>query len=200
MSLQNDEESPFYLIVGLGNPGKAYEMTRHNVGFEIVEAFAKGRQWNFRSAPQLKGELAQGSLHGKKVILLRPMTYMNLSGRSVHLCAGFFKVPLAHLLVISDEIALPLGSLRLRGGGSAGGHKGLLSVEEALGTREYPRLRVGVGDRAQGDLADYVLGSFTADERAVLPSIMERAEKALDVWVGEGIGAAMKMVNTSLGE
>ncbi len=175
-------------------------MTRHNVGFEIVEAFAGGRHWNFRMEPQLRGELAQGSLHGKKVILLRPMTYMNLSGRSVHLCAGFFKVPLAHILVISDEIALPLGSLRLRGGGSAGGHKGLLNIEEALGTREYPRLRVGVGDRTHGDLADYVVGSFTEEERAVLPSMIERAEKAIDVWIGEGIGVAMKMVNTSLGE
>lgn len=200
MSLQNDDENAFYLIVGLGNPGKAYEMTRHNVGFEIVQTFAKAHQWNFRAVPQLKGELAQGALHGKKVVLLRPMTYMNLSGSSVQLCAHFFKVPLGHLMVVSDEIALPLGSLRLRGGGSAGGHKGLLSIEEALGTKEYPRLRVGVGDRTHGDLADYVLGSFTAEERTALPSIIERAEKALDLWMISGMEAAMKQVNTSLGE
>jgi PTH1 family peptidyl-tRNA hydrolase len=192
LSLQNDEDNSFYLIVGLGNPGKAYDMTRHNVGFEIVQAFARSQQWNFRSTPQLKGELAQGTLHGKKVILLKPMTYMNLSGHSVQVCAHFFKVALSHLLVISDDIALPLGSLRFRGGGSAGGHKGLISIEEALGTKEYPRLRVGVGDRTQGDLADYVLGSFTSEERVALPSIVERAEKAIDLWIKAGIEVAIK--------
>jgi len=116
------EESPFYLLVGLGNPGSAYEFTRHNIGFHVLEAFAKKNGWSFKSASRLQGKLAQGVFEGKKVLLLLPMTYMNSSGESVRLCVDYFKVPHNNVMVVSDDIAIDFGVLRMKPSGSSGGH------------------------------------------------------------------------------
>ena len=131
-----------------------------------------------------------------KVFLLLPMTFMNESGRSVQKCASYYKVPTDQLIVVTDDVALPLGRLRMRAKGSSGGHNGLKSVRAHLGTDEYMRLRVGVGNRVEGELADYVLGKFTAREGQLLPDIVESAIYALEVWLAKGAEAAMLEANT----
>jgi len=172
------------IVAGLGNPGAAYEETRHNVGFQVVRLFAKRKEWRFRSEPRLYGDLAQGRIGEKKTLLLLPMTYMNSSGESVRKCASFFKVKPARILVVVDDVALPFGTVRLREGGSSGGHNGLKSVEEHLGTEGYPRLRVGIGAPRPGqDLADYVLGKFSADEKASLQAVLEKGAAVLEEYL-----------------
>ena len=167
------------LIVGLGNPGSAYEETRHNMGFQVVKRWAAKQGLSFRRARHLVGEVASQA----DVTLLLPMTYMNSSGESVRLCVDYFKLPVENILVVCDDIALPFGEIRLRQGGSAGGHNGLKSVEAHLGTQAYSRLKVGVGDRDRGELADHVLGRFTAQELQELPEILEKASEVLDAWL-----------------
>ena len=129
------------------------------------------------------GELAQGKLEDKKVILLLPMTYMNRSGQAVRLCGDYFGVSASQTLVVCDDVALPFGKMRFRLEGSAGGHNGLKSVEAHLGTREYPRLRIGIGDQQGEDLADYVLGKFSAEELELMPEIEEKALARMDLWL-----------------
>lgn len=183
-----------YLLVGLGNPGKAYEDTRHNVGFRVVELLAKKR--NLVLKPRLdiaKGNLAEGEILGKDVLLLEPLTYMNSSGFSVRQCSDYFKVPFGHVLVIVDDVALPFGNLRFRMGGSAGGHNGLKSVEEYLNTQNYPRLRIGVGMDPQSELANYVLGRFTEEEKSALGAVLENAVAVVETWITLGPEAAMRL-------
>lgn len=172
-----------FLIAGLGNPGSSYEATRHNVGFKVVRQFAKKHGFKLRKASKMSGEMAQGEIKGINVILLLPLTYMNKSGESVKKGIDAFKVPLSKMVVISDDVALPFGVLRLRDGGSAGGHNGLKSVQLHLKTEHYPRLRVGVG-RPEGEaLADYVLGEWTSEEKGFLPEIVDRAVSVLELWM-----------------
>lgn len=190
-SLQNGK----CLIVGLGNPGSVYDQTRHNIGFRVLEAFAKKQGWKLRSEAQFFGQIAQGVCEDKKVILLLPQTYMNSSGESVRKCADYLEVANEKVLIICDDIALPFGQLRLKAKGSAGGHNGLKSVEVHLGTLDYPRLRIGVGDRMHGELADHVLGKFTEEERVKLPSIEEKALASLNIWIKEGVDSAMRFAN-----
>jgi peptidyl-tRNA hydrolase, PTH1 family len=180
--LLNDEES-YRLIVGLGNPGAAYEETRHNIGFRVVKALADKYRLSFRAVSQLEGEVAKGIVQEKKTLLFLPMTYMNESGHAVKRCLDYFKVPLEALLVISDEIYLPFGNMRLRKEGSSGGHKGLKSIEAHLGLQSYARLRIGISDRKEGELEDYVLGRFTSEEREKLPEIVEKACEQVLHWL-----------------
>lgn len=188
------EES--YLVVGLGNPGKAYEKTRHNIGWNVLKFFAEKHGFVFKSAlSEVKGNLALGRQGGKKVFLLHPMTYMNQSGSAVKLCTDYFKIPLSHLMVISDEADLPFGKLRLRKKGSAGSHNGLKSIEYFLQSQEYPRLRVGIGQPDKGELADYVLGNFTEEENNELPKIIEKAVGVIDSWLAKGIELTMNEMN-----
>jgi PTH1 family peptidyl-tRNA hydrolase len=175
------------LVVGLGNPGKAYESTRHNIGFRVVRAFAEAKGMVFRSMYKEMGELAKGPFSGKTVALLLPTTYMNNSGTAVKFCTENFKVPMQHLLVVSDDIYLPFGAMRLREKGTAGGHKGLQSIIEAVG-EEFPRLKMGVGlQESSQDLADYVLGRFTPEEEAEIPTMIKKALEILDNWISKGI-------------
>lgn len=184
-----------FLITGLGNPGSAYAETRHNIGFQVVRHFAKKHGLKLSKVSKVSGELAQGEVQGVKVVLLLPLTYMNCSGESVRRCINYFKPQLAKTLVVSDDIALSVGAMRLREGGSAGGHNGLKSVEQHLGTQNYPRLRIGVG-RPEGEvLADYVLGQFTPEEKKGLPEILEKATSLLELWMAQGIKAAMNIAN-----
>ncbi|MBI2742538.1 MAG: aminoacyl-tRNA hydrolase [Chlamydiales bacterium] len=187
--------APKCLIVGLGNPGKAYEETRHNVGFQVLRAYAEKKGLVFRSTTGFIGELAQGRLYDKKTVLLLPLTYMNSSGEAVSICCHYFEVAKENVLVVCDDIALPFGALRLKPKGSSGGHNGLKSIEQHLSTQEFPRLRVGIGEKGGGTLSEHVLGRFTPEERRDLPQIVERAADAVDMWLSSGIESSMRVFN-----
>lgn len=171
------------LIVGLGNPGKKYALTRHNLGFMIVQAFAKQKGWEFKKKFLLQGEVASGVEDDKKVTLFLPTTYMNLSGRAVRRAKDFSKFALVDLLVVVDDVALPFGKMRFRPAGSAGGHNGLKSIEQELGSQEYARLRVGIGTPQNEPLESYVLSSFTQDEQRQLPQLVDKGVEALTLWI-----------------
>jgi peptidyl-tRNA hydrolase, PTH1 family len=185
-----------YLIVGLGNPGKTYRETRHNIGFKVIEAFAESKNVIFRKEKDFKGELGKGTESTGTFWLLKPLTYMNLSGEAVKACRDFYRIKEENILVVSDDFELPFGSLRLRAGGSSGGHNGLKSIEFELGTREYPRLRCGI-DKPQDPVTDYVLGEFSDEERRVLPEFIERAVHVIDTWLLLGIEQAIRKASSS---
>jgi peptidyl-tRNA hydrolase, PTH1 family len=184
----HEETADPYLLVGLGNPGNSYQDTRHNIGFQIAIAFAKQHELIFRKDATLQGEVAKGALRGSgdKVIVLMPLTFVNLSGQAVKACVRYFRTRLDRLLVVSDEVALPFGKLRLSERGSAGGHNGLKSIEEHLGTQYYARLRFGVGDREHGELVDHVLGKFKEEEKRRLPALIEQAAQVIYIWITQG--------------
>ncbi len=184
------------LVAGLGNPGPRHAGTRHNVGFMVVDEFARQRQVEMshydRRFEALMGETQVG---GESVRLVKPTTYMNLSGRSVAGVMRFYKLAPADVLVISDDLDLPLGVLRMRAGGSAGGQKGLADVLRQVGTEEVPRLRVGIGRSQSIDAVDFVLSRFGGDEREVLEQALARACDAVACWITEGVTAAMNRFN-----
>ncbi len=188
-----------WLVVGLGNPGKEYASHRHNVGFMAADELAREiRADAFRS--KWNAEWTKGTASGEDVVLLKPMTFMNLSGQSVQPASAFFKVEPANILVVHDELDVPFGELRLKMGGGHAGHNGLRSMIQSLGTNEFARLRVGIG-RPQpgfrGEVADYVLSSFDTIERALLSDILRRAmNSVLDV-CARGLTPAMNKLNTS---
>jgi len=184
--------SPFYqLIVGLGNPGREYADTRHNVGFMIVDRLAarEGAEW--RTEKRWDAQLARAGA----IWLLKPQTYMNLSGEAVSSLTGFYKIPASAVLVILDDMALPLGKLRFRANGSAGGHNGLQSVIDHLGTQSVPRLRVGIGAADPGASVGHVLGRFREEERPVLNDTLQRELEAIQCAQAEGLPTAMNRFN-----
>jgi PTH1 family peptidyl-tRNA hydrolase len=181
------------LIVGLGNPGRKYAGTRHNVGFEVVDALAVRHRLEWESAP---AEALIAKWRSAGALLVKPLTFMNLSGYAVGDMLRYFKVDLADLLVIVDEIQLELGRLRTRGSGSAGGHNGLKSLIEQLGTDQFARLRLGVGrGDARRDLADHVLATFDKDEQPIVAEAIARAADAAEVFVSEGLAPMMNRFN-----
>jgi len=185
------------LIVGLGNPGAQYKQTRHNVGFDVLARLASKFA---TSAPRAKfeGEIAEANIAGQKVLLLTPLTYMNASGKSVLAARDFYKVENENILVVCDDFALPLATLRLRGKGSSGGQKGLQDILQRLGTDEIPRLRIGIGIPPPGrDAAAYVLSRFTKDEQSDISEALERATQAAVSWVEQGLAATMNKFNVS---
>ena len=183
------------LFVGLGNPGPAYHNTRHNVGFEVLETLARrtgspGRRQRFQ------GEVAQATVRGTPVLLLWPLTWMNLSGSSVLATRDFYKIPDSDMIVVCDDFNLPLDTIRLRPAGSAGGQNGLADVLSRLGTPTIPRLRLGVGPLPAGwKTADYVLGKFSRQDRERVEVMVERAADAAEDWAALGIQAAMNKYN-----
>ncbi|MBS0605201.1 MAG: aminoacyl-tRNA hydrolase [Verrucomicrobia bacterium] len=191
------EELEKYLIIGLGNPGAPYKQTRHNVGFNIVQSFADKHGMQFKHASHLIGDFAQGSFRDKKVFTLLPTTFMNSSGDAVRRCIDYFKVPLDHLIVVCDDVALPTGTMRIRSKGSCGGHNGLKSIEAHLNTEYYARLRIGVGAPGGEVLADYVLGRFSQEESKIIEAVAAKAIEVLDLWIGAGIAAAMQVANSA---
>lgn len=183
------------LLVGLGNPGAAYGGTRHNVGFDVLEIVARRAGGPQRRA-RFQGETAQTVIRGCPVVLLWPLTWMNLSGSSVLAARDFFKIDDADILVICDDFHLDLGTLRLRPGGSAGGQNGLADILVRLGGTTVPRLRVGIGPVPPGwKPADFVLGRFPKGDRGQVDGILERAADAAEDWVAAGIQAAMNRYN-----
>lgn len=182
----------FRLIVGLGNPGKDYRDTRHNVGFMILDRLAERERAAFRTEKSWQAEIARTG----DTVLCKPLTYMNLSGEATQALARFYKIEPAQTLIVLDDMALPLGKLRLRESGSSGGHNGLQSVIERLGTPAVPRLRVGIGAAAGADHAvGHVLGRFSAEERTPLRESLDRALAAIDKAQADGIAAAMNVFN-----
>ena len=183
------------LIIGLGNPGPRYRGTRHNIGFEVVDRVATrlGIDLDREKYRGLTAEIQRG---GDKVALLKPMTFMNLSGESVAMAARNRVTAPDDLLVLYDEADLPVGRIRLRKDGGAGGHNGMKSIIERLGTQAFPRLRIGVGKDA-GELAEHVLSKFKPDERPVVDEAVERAADAVMVWLDDGIDKAMNLFNKS---
>jgi PTH1 family peptidyl-tRNA hydrolase len=184
-----------WLVVGLGNPGPRYDGTRHNIGRDAVEILAR-RHGLRLGETRAKARFGTGRLAGERVALATPLTYMNLSGDAVAPLARFFKVPPDRLLVVIDDLDLPLGSLRIRPAGGSGGHNGLASVLARLGTAEVPRLRLGIGRPPSGwEAADYVLTRFSSAERAEADALAERGADAIESVVADGLAAAMNRWN-----
>jgi PTH1 family peptidyl-tRNA hydrolase len=182
------------LVIGLGNPGGKYEGTRHNVGFDVVDRLAEGpRRQPF--ARKFDGLLAESEIDFRQVLLLKPQTFMNLSGRSVRQVSQFYKIDPTDMLVICDDLALPLGKLRIRTGGSDGGQKGLRDITAQLGTDQIPRLRVGIGERGPIEAVDFVLTRFRPAERPVIEDAIIQSTQAVAVWITQGIEAAMNRFN-----
>lgn len=188
------------LIVGLGNPGNDYAKTRHNAGFMAVDRIAR-RHGLTDAKTKFHAGVLEGSVAGQKVMLMQPMTYMNRSGLAVGEAARFYKLDTEDLLVLVDETALPVGTIRIRPRGTAGGHNGLADVQRALGTSAYPRLRIGVGEPIVNEhriaKKDYVLGNFTDDDLSVIDRTLNTVADATETWIADGIDAAMNRYNAA---
>jgi peptidyl-tRNA hydrolase len=196
--LAPDENVLTYLLVGLGNPGREYRANRHNLGFMTVDQLSQVLSIRL-SRVQSKALVGIGFQDTNKVILAKPQTFMNLSGQAVSSLLRFYKIPLERLLVIHDELDLPLGTLRLRPGGGSAGNRGLASIIQQLGTQEFPRLRIGVGHPpGQMSGADYVLQDFPPAEQELLEMVLKRAVEAAQVFIKSGLETAMNQYNGSL--
>jgi PTH1 family peptidyl-tRNA hydrolase len=190
-------ESAMKIVVGLGNPGLEYQRTRHNVGFDGIDRLAR-RVCAASQAPRARFQALalEGEAGGEKVLLLKPVTYMNLSGSTVSEAVRFFKLdPSNDLLVLVDDIALPCGSIRLRGDGSAGGHNGLADIEAKLGTNRYARCRIGIDPPGQIPQRDYVLGRFREDQQPLVDAAVSTAAEAAECWISRGLVEAMNRFN-----
>jgi PTH1 family peptidyl-tRNA hydrolase len=183
------------LVVGLGNPGRRYEGTRHNIGFAVLAELA--RQFGSAAAKaKFHGEIVAADLEGQKALLLSPLTYMNQSGLSVQEAKSFYKIPHDHLLVLCDDLNLPVAKLRFRARGSCGGQKGLEDIVWRLGTEDFARLRIGIGPPREGwDWADYVLAKFTEEEIPEIEQAVRKAAQAVVVWAREGVEFCMNQYN-----
>jgi PTH1 family peptidyl-tRNA hydrolase len=187
-----------YLIVGLGNPGKEYVNTRHNVGFRCADALVQAHGLSYARRKQSKAKYADGTITSKRVLIAKPQTYMNLSGSSVQGLVNFYQIPPEQIIVIYDDLDLPPGTLRIRPKGGTGGHKGMTDIIQKLGTQDFPRIRFGIG-RPPGrmDPAAFVLRPFDADEERVVKETVERVIKIIETWLTDGIDMAMNKYNGS---
>jgi peptidyl-tRNA hydrolase, PTH1 family len=183
-----------YIFVGLGNPGGRYESTRHNIGFETIDYFSRKHQISVRKIKH-KALIGEGRIHGIPVVLVKPQTYMNLSGESFRSIIQFYKVPLENVVVIYDDIDLECGRLRIRKNGGSGTHNGMRSILSQIGSEAFPRIRMGIGKPAFGDLADYVLGRFRGDEIPLMENAVMQASDALEVIIKDGVDKAMNLFN-----
>jgi PTH1 family peptidyl-tRNA hydrolase len=185
-----------HLIVGLGNPGAEYARTRHNAGFLLVEKLAVQWKCDWAGERKFNARIAKTGPAGRRVLLCQPQTFMNLSGETVGALTEFYRLPVAQLLVAVDDADLPLGEIRLRPGGSSGGHHGLESIEQHLGSREFARLRIGIG-RQDGarQITSHVLGKFEASETGLLEKVLDRASGQINCWLEAGLQKAMSQFN-----
>ena len=185
-----------YLIAGLGNPTREYAGTRHNIGYDTITRLCDDYRISL-DIKKHKGLCGKGVIEGEKVLLVQPLTYMNLSGDCIKEAAEYYKIDTKHIIIIYDDISLPVGKLRVRAKGSAGGHNGMKSIIARLGTEEFARVRIGVGEKPAGwDLADYVLGRFGKDELPVMREAVGNAAKACGLIMKEGIETAMNRCNS----
>ncbi len=192
---ENDNSMKKFLIVGLGNPGEEYKYTRHNIGFLVADRLAEKLKTGFKT--ERYADVAKGNYRGKKLIIIKPNTYMNLSGKAVRYWMEKEKIDKENLLVITDDVNLDFGTIRLRPKGSDGGHNGLKSIQELIGGNQYPRLRFGIGkEYPQGGQVDYVLGKWTEEQMKKLPELIEKASDAIISFVQEGLSRAMNKHNT----
>lgn len=184
-----------FLIAGLGNPTTQYDKTRHNIGFRMIDKLADRYNISFADT-KLKGLVGKGIIGGERVLLVKPLTYMNLSGECIRAVADFYKIDLEDIIILYDDISLDVGKLRVRKKGSAGGHNGIKSIIAHLGSEEFKRIRFGVGDKPkQMDLADYVLGRFTKEEEEIIASKLETVCDAVECMITEGADSAMNKYN-----
>ena len=183
------------IIVGLGNPGNAYTGTRHNVGFETVNLLARVNGISIKKAKH-RSLIGEGKVAGQRVLLVKPQTYMNLSGEAVQAILWFYGTPPSGMVVVYDDVNLPVGDIRVREKGSAGGHNGVKDIIRCLGTDDFPRVRIGIGAKpATWDLADYVLGRFCAEEQPIIVGSVQRAADAVTAMLAEGITQSMEKFN-----
>jgi len=184
------------LIVGFGNPGKQYRLTRHNMGFMVVEKLARLNSLKFKIRDRFKAYTAEGLIEGERVYVAMPQTFMNLSGHSVRSLANWLKIELSDMLVVMDDIAFPFGAIKIKAKGSDAGHNGLRSAIDCVGTDEFSRIRIGIlGRKIVKDRSKYVLSRFTKTEQKALPGIVGRAAEACECWIKQGINAAMNKYN-----
>ncbi len=184
-----------YVIAGLGNPGKKYENTRHNIGFITIDHIAE--TYNIKvDKLKFKSLVGEGRIAGQKVILVKPQTYMNLSGDAIREVMNFYKLDSENLIVIYDDIDIELGALRIRKNGSGGTHNGMRSIVSQLGTRDFPRIRIGIGTSKSKDLVDHVIGNFSKTEKTVLEDTVKSAAASVECMLGSGIDMAMNRFNT----
>lgn len=183
-----------YIIAGLGNPGREFENTRHNAGFNVLDYFASEHNIKINRT-KFKGLCGQGTVGSEDVLLLKPQTYMNLSGESILDAVQFFKIDIKNLIVIYDDVSIPLGRIRIRPSGSDGGHNGMKSIIYLLGRNDFPRLRVGIG-APENDMIDYVIGRFSDDEKKIMEDIIKASCEAAGTIVEKGIVQAMNQFNS----
>jgi peptidyl-tRNA hydrolase, PTH1 family len=184
------------LIVGLGNPGAKYAQTRHNAGFLLAEMLAQRWRADWNTSKKFQARIAKVERAGQCVVLCQPQTFMNLSGEAVGALAAFYRLPLTRLVVAVDDADLPLGEIRLRPGGSSGGHHGLESIEQHLGSREYGRLRIGIGRRdGKREITGHVLGQLSPGELAVMEKVLARVADQVECWLAHGLQKAMSQFN-----
>jgi peptidyl-tRNA hydrolase, PTH1 family len=183
-----------FLIVGLGNPGAEYANTRHNAGFLLVERLAAQWKCEWANEKKFRARVAKGMFEGKRVYFCEPQTFMNASGETVGTAMDFYQLPLAQLMVVSDDADLPVGTLRLRAGGSSGGHHGLESIERHVASRDFARLKIGIG-RKDGlrEITNHVLGRFDSAEKDLLGKVLDRAAAQVEAWLDGGIEKAMQL-------
>ena len=186
-----------HLIVGLGNPGERYSRTRHNIGFQLLEQLAEDWRASWKPEKSFQASVARAEREGREALLVRPLTFMNASGEAVGAVAAYYRVPLPRLLVAVDDADLPVGEIRLRARGSSGGHHGLESIEQHLGSREFARLRLGIGRAADGrrEITDYVLAPFARNELPMVGQVLTRAAQQIECWLIDGIAKAMNRFN-----
>jgi PTH1 family peptidyl-tRNA hydrolase len=196
----SSSETGYFLIAGLGNPGREYRQTRHNIGFMLVDRLAASLNLSF-SRVESKALITRGDHTGRRLLLVKPQTYMNLSGQAIGAIARYYKVPQENFLIVYDDVDLPFGLLRMRAAGGAGGHKGMTSIIDRLGSQDIARLRMGIG-RPPGrmEAADYVLQEFSPAETGQLPEVLERGVEAVYTFITQGIAAAMNLYNPAPGE
>jgi peptidyl-tRNA hydrolase, PTH1 family len=185
-----------HLIVGLGNPGAEYAKTRHNAGWLLVERLALRWRVDWKRERRFNAQMARAERHDRDVLLCQPQTFMNASGETVGAVVNFYRLPRARILVAVDDADLPLGEIRLRAGGSSGGHHGLESIEQHLGAREFARLRLGIGRRdGAREITDYVLSRFDRVEAALMEKVLDRAASQVECWLNDGMEKAMNQFN-----
>ncbi|HEY5560555.1 MAG TPA: aminoacyl-tRNA hydrolase [Clostridiaceae bacterium] len=183
-----------YLIVGLGNPGDEYKGTRHNAGYDVIDLIASKYNISINRI-KFKGVYGEGSIENNKIILIKPITYMNLSGECISEWVNFYKIPISNIIIIYDDISLEMGRLRIRSEGSAGGHNGIKNIIERLGVQVFNRIRIGVG-APKGELVSYVLGKFSRDEKELISKTYKAAGEAVEIVLSKGTYVAMNSFNS----